>query len=71
MLERGVDLGQLRVQVAGHLVGCDVQHEGLDAPLVLAEIVARDETCLPVDEFEKGFEIMCSGQSGKVLLYWD
>ncbi len=26
---------------------------------------------LPIDEFEKGFEIMASGQSGKVLLYWD
>ena len=26
---------------------------------------------LPIDEFQKGFEIMSSGQSGKVLLYWD
>ena len=26
---------------------------------------------LPVDEFEKGFEIMISGQSGKVVLDWD
>lgn len=26
---------------------------------------------LPIDEYEKGFEIMASGQSGKVLLYWD
>ena len=26
---------------------------------------------LPIDEFEKGFEIMASGQSGKVLLYWE
>ncbi len=26
---------------------------------------------MPVDEFERGFEIMASGQSGKILLYWD
>lgn len=26
---------------------------------------------LPVDEFEKGFEIMISGQSGKVVLDWE
>ena len=26
---------------------------------------------LPIDEFEKGFDIMASGQSGKVLLYWE
>ena len=26
---------------------------------------------LPVDDFQKGFETMKSGQSGKVLLYWD
>ncbi|OQY31669.1 MAG: L-threonine 3-dehydrogenase [Spirochaetaceae bacterium 4572_59] len=26
---------------------------------------------MPIDEFQKGFDIMCSGQSGKVLLYWD
>lgn len=26
---------------------------------------------LPIDEFNKGFEIMASGQSGKILLYWD
>ncbi len=26
---------------------------------------------MPVDEFERGFEIMRSGQAGKVLLYWD
>jgi threonine 3-dehydrogenase len=26
---------------------------------------------MPVDEFQKGFDIMCSGQAGKVLLYWD
>ncbi|RUO63002.1 L-threonine 3-dehydrogenase [Pseudidiomarina insulisalsae] len=26
---------------------------------------------LPVDEFEKGFEIMTSGQSGKVVLDWE
>ena len=26
---------------------------------------------MPVDEFLKGFEIMASGQSGKILLYWE
>ncbi len=26
---------------------------------------------LPIDEYQKGFEIMAGGQSGKVLLYWD
>lgn len=26
---------------------------------------------MPVDEFQKGFDIMCSGQSGKVILNWD
>jgi threonine 3-dehydrogenase len=26
---------------------------------------------MPIDEFQKGFDIMRSGQSGKVLLYWD
>ena len=26
---------------------------------------------MPVDEFERGFDIMRSGQSGKVLLYWE
>ena len=26
---------------------------------------------MPVDEFERGFEIMASGQAGKILLYWD
>ncbi len=26
---------------------------------------------MPVDEFERGFEVMRSGQSGKVLLYWE
>ncbi len=26
---------------------------------------------MPVDEFYRGFEIMASGQSGKILLYWD
>jgi threonine 3-dehydrogenase len=26
---------------------------------------------LSIDEFQKGFEIMSTGQSGKVLLYWD
>jgi threonine 3-dehydrogenase len=26
---------------------------------------------MPVDEFERGFEIMRGGQSGKILLYWD
>jgi threonine 3-dehydrogenase len=26
---------------------------------------------LPIDEFNRGFEIMSSGQSGKILLYWD
>ncbi len=25
----------------------------------------------PIDEFQKGFDIMCSGQSGKVILNWD
>ncbi|MDF7455813.1 hypothetical protein NFF68_19020, partial [Proteus mirabilis] len=24
----------------------------------------------PIDEFQKGFDIMCSGQSGKVILDW-
>jgi threonine 3-dehydrogenase len=24
----------------------------------------------PVGEFQKGFDIMCSGQSGKVILDW-
>ena len=24
----------------------------------------------PYTEFEKGFEVMCSGQSGKVILHW-
>jgi threonine 3-dehydrogenase len=26
---------------------------------------------LPIDQFQKGFEIMGSGQSGKVLLDWE
>ncbi len=26
---------------------------------------------LPVDEFQRGFDIMKGGQSGKILLYWD
>jgi len=26
---------------------------------------------MPVEEFERGFEIMSSGQSGKILLYWE
>ncbi len=26
---------------------------------------------LPIDDFQKGFDVMSSGQSGKVLLYWD
>lgn len=26
---------------------------------------------MPVDEFERGFEIMSGGQSGKILLYWE
>jgi threonine 3-dehydrogenase len=26
---------------------------------------------LSVDDFQQGFEIMNSGQSGKILLYWD
>ncbi|MBN2655545.1 MAG: L-threonine 3-dehydrogenase [Spirochaetales bacterium] len=26
---------------------------------------------LPIDEYRKGFEIMASGQAGKVLLYWE
>lgn len=26
---------------------------------------------MPVGEFERGFDVMSSGQSGKVLLYWD
>lgn len=26
---------------------------------------------IPIDEFERGFEVMRSGQSGKVLLYWE
>jgi threonine 3-dehydrogenase len=25
----------------------------------------------PIDEFEKGFDVMCSGQSGKVILNWE
>lgn len=24
-----------------------------------------------IDDFQKGFDIMCSGQSGKVILNWD
>ncbi|MCA1767453.1 MAG: zinc-binding dehydrogenase, partial [Idiomarina sp.] len=26
---------------------------------------------MPIDDFEKGFETMISGQSGKVILNWD
>ncbi|MAB21423.1 MAG: L-threonine 3-dehydrogenase, partial [Idiomarina sp.] len=26
---------------------------------------------MPIDDFEKGFETMISGQSGKVILHWD
>ncbi|HET8815994.1 MAG TPA: zinc-binding dehydrogenase, partial [Pseudidiomarina sp.] len=26
---------------------------------------------MPVDDFQKGFDIMTSGQSGKVILNWD
>ena len=26
---------------------------------------------MPVNEYERGFEIMRGGQSGKILLYWD
>ncbi|WP_273838830.1 L-threonine 3-dehydrogenase [Providencia rettgeri] len=25
----------------------------------------------PIDDFQKGFDVMCSGQSGKVILNWD
>ena len=37
---------------------------GLDIPRIITHR-------MPVDEFEQGFEVMRSGQSGKVLLYWD
>jgi threonine 3-dehydrogenase len=25
---------------------------------------------MPVEQFQQGFDIMCSGQSGKVILNW-
>jgi len=40
----------------------------LQSGLDLSPILTRH---LPVDEFEKGFEIMISGQSGKVVLDWE
>ncbi|MGG4609114.1 L-threonine 3-dehydrogenase [Providencia sp. Me31A] len=37
---------------------------GLDLSLIITHQ-------FPIDEFQKGFDIMCSGQSGKVILNWD
>lgn len=39
-------------------------HSGLD----ISPIITHR---LPIDEFEKGFEIMRSGESGKIILSWD
>ncbi|MDN7125555.1 L-threonine 3-dehydrogenase [Pseudidiomarina terrestris] len=40
----------------------------LQSGLDLSPILTHN---MPVDEFEKGFEIMTSGQSGKVILDWE
>jgi threonine 3-dehydrogenase len=42
--------------------------EGFDIGLEISRIITHR---LPINDFQKGFEIMASGQSGKVLLYWD
>jgi threonine 3-dehydrogenase len=40
----------------------------LQSGLDLSEIITPR---FPVDQFEKGFQVMRSGNSGKVILSWD
>ena len=40
----------------------------IQSGLDLSPIVTHE---MPVDQFQAGFDIMCSGQSGKVVLNWE